>query len=265
MYAHTRRLPTHTVRHSNRYQLLCLFTALCVFLAMVEYAVPKPLPFLRLGLANLPILLSLELLRRRDTIALVVLKVVAQSIVGGTLFSYLFLFSLSSSVASGAVMLSLHILFARRRLISAVGLSVAGALASATAQLALAHWLLFGKSVRYIAPLLCTAATVSGATLGVFCERFKQKSAWYAALVRRTPHDTAQAATVATHERAATDNARRTATVAANAATVKTTAIATTNMSDNDGMAIIVAAAQSNSTTNGIATFVAGIGGANAE
>ena len=38
------------------------FGALCFFLSAMEYMIPKPLPFLRLGLANLPIMLAVEVL-----------------------------------------------------------------------------------------------------------------------------------------------------------------------------------------------------------
>lgn len=52
-----------------RSRLVAFFAALCLFLVAVEYAIPKPLPFLRLGLTNLPVILSLQndLVRRRKT------------------------------------------------------------------------------------------------------------------------------------------------------------------------------------------------------
>ena len=163
-------------------RLMAFFAALCLFLATLEYAVPKPLPFLRLGLANMPILLSLEKMRRRGTVLLVALKVLLQALVSGTLFSYVLLFSLAGSAASAAVMLALHVLFARRGFVSAVGLSVAGAMANAVAQLVLARFLLFGAGARYVAPLVLASACASGTALGVFCALFMRKSAWYAQL-----------------------------------------------------------------------------------
>ena len=41
--------------------LVALAAAVCLFLASIEYVIPKPLPFLRIGLANLPLLLALDL------------------------------------------------------------------------------------------------------------------------------------------------------------------------------------------------------------
>lgn len=164
---------------SENTKRLAFFSALCLFLASVEYAIPKPLPFLRLGLANLPILLSLTKLSRRGTLLLIALKVLLQALVSGTIFSYVFLFSLAGSSASGLTMLLLHMLFAKRKLVSAVGLSLAGAMANACAQLSLSKIMLFKEGTRYIAPLLLCTAFISGTLLGLFAAVFTGKSQWY--------------------------------------------------------------------------------------
>lgn len=178
---------------NDRTHRIAFFAALCLFLSAVEYAIPKPLPFLRLGLANLPVLLSLEIMQRRETLLLVVLKVLGQGILTGTLFSYIFVFSVAGSFASALMMMALYAL--GKNAISAVGVSLAGALANNLAQLVLAHWLLFGANARYIAPLLLLTGLVTGCALGVFTEVFKRKSKWFALLSEAT--DT----TVSTKER----------------------------------------------------------------
>ena len=74
------------------------FGALCFFLSTIEYMIPKPLPFLRLGLANIPILLAIDILPLPAYSVLVLLKILGQGLIGGTLFSYIFLFSAAGSV-----------------------------------------------------------------------------------------------------------------------------------------------------------------------
>ncbi|MBD5426792.1 MAG: hypothetical protein HDR38_04470 [Treponema sp.] len=115
-----------------RSRLVAFFAALCLFLAAVEYAVPKPLPFLRLGLTNLPVILSLQTMPRCETLLLVLLKIVGQGILTGTIFSYVFVFSAAGSIASAVAMLTLYA--AEKHAVSAVGLSLAGALANNLAQ-----------------------------------------------------------------------------------------------------------------------------------
>lgn len=42
--------------------LVPVFGALCFFLSAIEFVIPKPLPFLRIGLANVPLILALDVL-----------------------------------------------------------------------------------------------------------------------------------------------------------------------------------------------------------
>jgi heptaprenyl diphosphate synthase len=93
-----------------------LLGALCLFLSTVEYLIPKPLPFMRLGLANLPLILALDLFPFRAFMALVCLKALGQALVTGTLFSYVFLFSLAGTVASALSMYGLRRLCGETRI-----------------------------------------------------------------------------------------------------------------------------------------------------
>ena len=147
-----------------------------MFLASIELAIPKPVPFLRLGLANLPLLIALRVLRPRQLLLLVGLKIVGQGVVQGTLFSYIILFSAASSLASVGAMWLVDWL--SRRLMSLVGIAVVGALASNLAQLAAARWLVFGESAWLIAAPFVAVGTASAVLLGLFAERFIRRSRW---------------------------------------------------------------------------------------
>ncbi|MBO7516356.1 MAG: Gx transporter family protein [Spirochaetia bacterium] len=161
-------------------KLLPFLAALCLFLAAVEYAIPKPLPFLRLGLANLPVIVALFLLPSRDIYKLILLKIIGQALITGTLFSYIFAFSAAGSLASGLAMMGVHRLFKNR--ISCIGLSLAGAAANNLAQLAVARLILFGSATKYIAPILLISGAVTGLLLGIFTQMFIEKSKWFRGL-----------------------------------------------------------------------------------
>lgn len=154
------------------------FGALCFFLSAVEYMIPKPLPFLRLGLANLPIMLAVEVLPLPAFLALTAVKVLGQGLIGGTLFSYIFVFSAAGSLSSALVMWGLK--KALRRHVSWIGVGVAGAFASNAAQLGLAGVWIFGQSAWYIAPPFVAVGVVTGALLGAFANAYAARSAWYA-------------------------------------------------------------------------------------
>lgn len=162
--------------------LISFFAALCMFLSAIEYAIPKPLPFMRIGLANLPVLLSLRKMRRRDTLLLIILKVLGQGFISGTFFSYIFVFSAGGSFASGLAMMGVYILFERTRLISFAGVSLAGSLANNIAQILLAQFMLFGQNTRYVAPVLLISGLITGIALGIFANMFAASSKWYASL-----------------------------------------------------------------------------------
>ena len=161
-------------------KLLPFLAALCLFLAAVEYAIPKPLPFLRLGLANLPVIVALFVLPTRDIYKLILLKIIGQALITGTLFSYIFLFSAAGSLASGLTMLGVHLWLKKK--VSCIGLSLAGAAANNIAQLVVARLILFGSATRYIAPILLISGAATGLVLGIFTQMFIEKSKWFRGL-----------------------------------------------------------------------------------
>lgn len=161
---------------------LAFFSALCFFLSAVEYAIPKPVPFFRLGLANLPIMFSFLCMSRKESTALIFLKVLLQGIISGTLFSYVFLFSLTGSVASGFVMMASFHLFYEKKLVSWLGISMAGGLANNLAQLGVACIFLFGENTKFVAPVLLAISFVASIAMGLFANVFVEKSKWLADL-----------------------------------------------------------------------------------
>jgi len=162
----------------KRSELVALLGAFSFLLSAIEFTFPKPLPFVRLGIANLPLLLAVDLLPLPSYLLLATVKFVGMSLVSGTLFSYVALFSAAGSFASALAMW-----LARRlggRAISHLGVSVTGAMLSSAAQIALARALIFGDAALYIAPLFFASSLLTGSLLGLFASRFVASSRWYA-------------------------------------------------------------------------------------
>ena len=155
-----------------------LLGAFCFFLSAIEYMVPKPLPFMRLGIANLPILLAADLLPLPWYLALALVKVFGMSVISGSLFSYVALFSLAGTMTAALVMWLARKGFGR--FVSAVGVSILGAVASNAVQMLIASALVFGDAVRFIAPPFLATGLVTGALLGLFVELFAKQSQWFA-------------------------------------------------------------------------------------
>ncbi len=175
---------SHALPDGKNDYVIVRLAALCFFLSTIEFMIPRPLPFLRVGLANVPIMLAADMLSLRPFAVLVALKVLGQGLVGGTLFSYVFAFSLAGTAASAAVTFALRRAFGKR--VSFVGTSVAAAFVSNATQLALARAFVFGEGIAFIAPPFLALGVVTGATLGFATNRFASRSRWYSGILAGT-------------------------------------------------------------------------------
>ena len=168
---------------NDRREITAFFGALCLFLSAVEYLIPKPLPFFRLGLANLPLLVGLRFLKPAHLLLVLLLKVLGQGLINGTLASYVFLFSLAGSAASVLMMSAVYRVGGR--FVGMVGVSLSGSLASSIVQVVLAVSFVFGDTARIIAPLSIGTGIVSGLIIGVFADRFVSISGWLKGIEKR--------------------------------------------------------------------------------
>jgi len=182
-------MKTLTAFHGRK--TIALLGACCLFLSAVEYLIPKPLPFMRLGLANLPLMIALDIFPFSGYMILVCIKILGQAVITGTLFSYVFLFSVTGTFFSALVMFFLRSAFCAngRERISFIGIGTAGAMVSNTAQLLLARLFIFQENARYIAPPFLAAGLVTGAALGAFCDVFSRQSRWYQSRAGRLDED----------------------------------------------------------------------------
>jgi len=137
---------------------------------------------MRLGLANMPLLLALDILRPFEFFLLALLKILGQGIIGGMIFSHVFLFSITGTISSALVMFGLRRLLGKKCL-GFAGLGCAGAMASNCVQLLLARYLIFGPALRYLTAPFLASGLVTGITLGLVCEYFCRHSVWYLMVV----------------------------------------------------------------------------------
>lgn len=156
---------------------LTFSAALCMFFSLIEYAIPKPLPFLRLGLANIPLILGLFKLHNKEYFFLVLLKIIFQALIGGTFFSYIFLYSFLGTFTSAIFMLILKSIFKEK--ISVVGISLFGAFGNNLVQIILSYFFFFGENVAYGIPLILIFGFGTGILIGVFTGKFIKISKWF--------------------------------------------------------------------------------------
>lgn len=151
------------LQNKNR---LAYLGALSLLFSYAEMLLPRFVPFFRLGLGNIAILLALEL-DFPSFLILCVIKSVASSMMGGTLISPFFVISITQSVISGLVMFGFFRI--KGNWLSVYGISMIGSAVSAVVQLLLSSLYLGFQTMTLLGPMLLfsIAAAVITAFLSV--------------------------------------------------------------------------------------------------
>jgi len=159
-----------TIRESEgkkRVYCAAFLATLAIFLAIAESVIPRPLPWMRLGLANAITLYAFSVMKPREVLFVIVGRVVATSLLLGTFLSMGFLLSLTGALSSFLVMFFLYRL--SRQWLSLVGISILGAVTSNAAQLAVVNAVFVGSWLSYyLLPFLFLFALIGGTISGLF-------------------------------------------------------------------------------------------------
>jgi len=146
---------------------IALLSAYALALHGFEVMLPTPIPWLRLGLANIITLVSLMLYGFRTAMMVTLVRVVLASIFSGTFLGPAFLLSMGGGVCSTAAMGAAWAV--SRNLFGPVGLSLIGAFFHNAAQLGLAYLVFIQRieAVLLIAPVILLIGTLTGLMNGV--------------------------------------------------------------------------------------------------
>ena len=142
--------------------LLGVLTAVAFILNYLESLLPSfiPVPGVKIGLANIAVLVALYTLGLSYAAVLAAVRVVLSGLTFGSLFSMLY------SFAGLALAIPLMILLKRTKKFSVIGVSVAGSVAHNLGQLICALFLV-GGAILYYAPLLILSGIAAGLVTGL--------------------------------------------------------------------------------------------------
>lgn len=136
--------------NSNREKYLILLILFSLYLSLLETFIPKPFPWMKIGLANLGTIIALEKFDKKMAIEVIIFRIVIQGIMLGTLFSPGFIISLISGMTSLCIMLALY---TYREKLTLISISMVSALVHNLTQLVVVYILLFRNieiKTRYI-------------------------------------------------------------------------------------------------------------------
>lgn len=140
-----------------------VFTALALIFSYVETLIPISfeIPGVKLGLANLIIVIALYKLRLKEAYLLSVARVLLSGFLFGNYFSILY------SLAGGVLSLSVMALLKKCGGFSVIGVSIAGGVTHNIGQLLVAMLVVETYQVTYYLPVLLTAGLLTGGLIGV--------------------------------------------------------------------------------------------------
>jgi heptaprenyl diphosphate synthase len=146
---------------------IALLSAYAVGLHSIEAFIPTPVPWLRLGLANIITLTTLCLYGLRAGMTVTLTRVFVRSLIAGTFLGPAFVMSLGGGVASTIVMWALISVF--RKHLGIVSLSVFGALTHNIVQLFLAYFLFVRRieAILIVSPVILLFGIITGIFNGI--------------------------------------------------------------------------------------------------
>lgn len=150
-----------------------VFTALALIFSYVETLIPISfgIPGVKLGLANLIIVIALFKLELKEAFLLSVVRVLLSGFLFGNYFSIIY------SLAGALLSLSVMALLKRAGGFSIVGISIAGGVFHNIGQLFVAMIVVEMFSVAYYVPVLLVAGLLTGGVIGILAREILKRLA----------------------------------------------------------------------------------------
>ena len=148
--------------------LLGVLTAGAIVIAILESFIPSiGIPGVKLGLANIVILVILYELGIVEAIIVNLLRVIVVGLVRGTFLGMGFLMSLTGAVLSLGIMVLFYLLIKK---FSIIGVSVIGSIFHVTGQILIAMLYLGTAYIVLYLPVIAISAIITGVFVGIIAQ-----------------------------------------------------------------------------------------------
>lgn len=155
----------------NRAAYFGMFTALALIFSYIETLIPIAIgiPGVKLGLANLVIVIALYKIPLKEVYLLSVVRVLLAGLLFGNYFSIIY------SLAGGILSLTVMAFFKRWQDFSVMGISIAGGVFHNIGQLIIAMIVVETFSISYYIPVLLVAGVVTGLVIGIISDHMLKR------------------------------------------------------------------------------------------
>lgn len=140
-----------------------MLVALAFILSYIEnvFPIPLPIPGIKIGLANLVVLVALYTMGVKQAFLLSLLRIVLVGFSFGSLSTMLF------SFAGGILSWGLMVGAKRCKQFSMTGVSIVGGIGHNIGQILVAMWVVDTSAVIYYLPILMVSGVVAGLAVGI--------------------------------------------------------------------------------------------------
>ena len=160
------------MKKSTRIILLSILLSIAIVLGYLESLIPSiPIPGVKLGLANIIILLSIKNFRIYESLLILLLRIVIVSLLLGTFLNVSFFMSLSGGVLSYIAMFLLTLLQRRFKKINTIFISISGAIFHSIGQIIIAIIIIDSSKAFYYLPFILLLSIPTGIITGIIVSK----------------------------------------------------------------------------------------------
>ena len=147
----------------NKVAVFGVFTSLALILSYVELLIPINfgIPGMKLGLANLLVVILLYKGCPRDALLLSVIRILLSGLIFGNMFSIFY------SLGGGLLSLAVMVFLKKTGQFTVAGISIGGGASHNVGQLLVAMFVVQTYQVGYYLPVLLSAGVITGAVIGI--------------------------------------------------------------------------------------------------
>lgn len=147
----------------NKVAVFGVFTSLALILSYVELLIPINfgIPRMKLGLANLLVVILLYKGCPRDALLLSVIRILLSGLIFGNMFSIFY------SLGGGLLSLAVMVFLKKTGQFTVAGISIGGGASHNVGQLLVAMFVVQTYQVGYYLPVLLIAGVITGAVIGI--------------------------------------------------------------------------------------------------
>ena len=156
----------------RRWTVIAMLLAMAIVLSIAESFIPIFIPGVKLGLANVIILIMLYEFKSTEAFLVQLLRIVIASLLRGTFLGPQF----AMSIAGGLLAFIVMLLFTRIKIFTPLGVSAAGAIAHSTGQILAVMWLIGVGAVMYYLPFIMLLSLLTGILSGIVADTYLKRS-----------------------------------------------------------------------------------------